>query len=309
MVWPMDLHLTPDVSAFQAVLARLSPEDRARVDAAVEPAAVRAAEAAPHWDFEMPAKAVDGLLGQGVSDDVRRGLVAAWALGLPDRVKAMALPAEVLALYPYWIDQLAAFLSKAEGDYDFDHWSKDVRFSLALSVPGAKSQVIDLSSPVGPGQIIKHVREGWGFGPLFRYLAAGAKREPWLEVHTESRWLRGFNEDGWNEAWATAAEICRTRPELAGMIGSSWFYDPPLTEISPRLAHLRLNPLKGGAFMVHQGPGEIHTERAGTASASRKALIDSGEYTARSWLMVWPRKELIAWADRRKMEEAASHQA
>ena len=136
--------------------------------------------------------------------------------------------------------------------------------------------------------------------PLFRYLAAGARREPWLEVHTESRWLRGFNEDGWNEAWATAAELCRARPELAGMIGSSWFYDPPLTEISPRLAHLRLNPLKGGAFMVHQGPGEIHTQRAATASASRKALIDAGEYTARSWLMIWPRKELIAWADRRK---------
>ena len=84
------------------------------------------------------------------------------------------------------------------------------------------------------------------------------------------------------------------------MIGSSWFYDPPLTEISPRLAHLRLNPLNGGAFMVHQGPAPIHTERAATASASRKALIDSGEYTARSWLMIWPRKELVAWADRRK---------
>ncbi len=84
------------------------------------------------------------------------------------------------------------------------------------------------------------------------------------------------------------------------MIGSSWFYDPPLTEISPRLAHLRLNPLKGGAFLVHQGPGEIHTERAATASASRKALIDSGEYVARSWLMVWPRKQLIAWADARR---------
>ena len=48
-------------------------------------------------------------------------------------------------------------------------------------------------------------------------------------------WL--LDEDGWNEAWATAAELCRGRPELAGMIGSSWFYDPPLTEISPRLAH------------------------------------------------------------------------
>ncbi|WP_295218227.1 hypothetical protein [uncultured Brevundimonas sp.] len=296
----MDMHLTPDVAAFHAVLARLSPENRSRVDAAVIPAAQKAAEAAPHWDFEMPAKAVDALLGSDASDDVRRGLVAAWALQLPDRAAAMNLPAEVMALYPYWIEQLAGFLDKAEGDYVFDHWSKDVRFTLALSVPGAKSQVIDLSSPVGPGQIVKHVRDGWGVKPLFRYLAAGAKREPWLEVHTESRWLRGFNEDGWNEAWATAAELCRARPELAGMIGSSWFYDPPLTEISPRLAHLRLNPLKGGAFMVHQGPGEIHTERAGTASASRKALIDSGEYTARSWLMIWPRKELIAWADRRK---------
>lgn len=300
MLSNMDMHLTPDVAAFQAVLDRLSLGDRARVDAALAPAAAKAVEAAPHWDFELPAKAVDLVLGPDASNDVRRGLVAAWTLQLPDRVQAMALPAEVIALYPYWIEQLAAFLTKADGDYDFDHWSKDVRFSLALSVPGAKSQVIDLSSPVGPGQIITHVRQGWGLKPLFRYLAAGAKKEPWLEVHTESRWLRGFNEDGWNEAWATAAEICRTRPELAGMIGSSWFYDPPLTEISPRLAHLRLNPLNGGAFMVHQGPAPIHTERAGTASASRKALIDSGEYTARSWLMVWPRKELIAWADRRK---------
>jgi len=300
MLVAMDLHLTPDVAAFQAVLARLSADDWARVDAASLAAAAKAAEAAPHWDFEMPAKAVDAVLGAGVSDEVRRGLIASWALQLPDRVAAMGLPPEVLALYPYWIEQLAGFLTKAQGDYEFDHWAKDVRFTLALSVPAARSQVIDLSSPVGPGQIIKHVRDGWGFAPLFRYLKAGAKREPWLEVHTESRWLRGFNEDGWNDAWATAAELCRMRPELAGMVGSSWFYDPPLTEISPRLAHLRLNPLKGGAFMVHQGPGDIHTERASAASASRKALIDSGEYTARSWLMIWPRRELIAWADRRK---------
>ena len=300
----MDMHLTPEVAAFQAVLARLSDTDRARVEATMGPAAEAAVEAAPHWDFEMPAKRVDAVLGDA-SDAVRRGLVAAWALQLPDRTAALHLPAEVMALYPYWIEQLAGFLDKAQGAYDFDHWSKDVRFSLALSVPAAKSQVIDLSSPLGPKQIVRHVLDGRGVGPLFRYLAAGAKKAPWLEVHTESRWLRGFNEDGWNEAWATAAEICRGRPELAGMIGSSWFYDPPLTEISPRLAHLRLNPLKGGAFMVHQGPGDIHTERAGAASASRKALIDSGQCVARSWLMVWPRRELIAWADRRKAEAAA----
>ena len=94
----MDMHLTPDVAAFHAVLARLSPDDRARVDAAAGPAAQKAAEAAPHWDFEMPAKAVDAFLGAEASDEVRRGLIAAWALQLPDRVAAMALPAEVMAL-------------------------------------------------------------------------------------------------------------------------------------------------------------------------------------------------------------------
>ena len=67
------------------------------------------------------------------------GLIAAWALQLPGRAAAMRLPPQVMALYPYWIDQLAAFLDKAEGDYVFDHWSKDVRFTLALSVPGARS--------------------------------------------------------------------------------------------------------------------------------------------------------------------------
>jgi hypothetical protein len=302
----MDTQSTNPAEAFQSVLDTLSAEERARVRS-VQEAAARAAEAAaPHWDFELPAKAVDGVLGHDATDALRRGLIAAWALELPLRAASLNLPTAVMDLYPYWTERLAAYLSKAEGAYDRDHWAKDVRFALALSVPGARSQVIDLSSPLGPRQILQHVQDGRGLEPLVRYVQARGWGRPWLEVHTEARWLKDFHEEGWNRAWATAAEICRSRPELGGMIGSSWFYDPPLTEISPRLAHLRLNPLEGGAFMVHQGPSDIHTERASTASPSRKALIDSGQYVARSWLMVWPRRELIAWADRRKAEPAAA---
>ncbi|HRO32276.1 MAG TPA: hypothetical protein PLQ03_02575 [Brevundimonas sp.] len=295
----MDMQITPPAARFQAVLSRLKPVELAAVQAAAEPAAQAAAAAAAHWDFSLPAARVDQVLGQDASDVVRRGLIAHWALTTPERAAAAGMPPAVMDLYPFWLDKLAGFLDLADDPYDADFWAKDVRFVLALSVPGARSQVIDLSSPMGPGQVIRHVREGWGFKAIFDYLRAG-HRKTWLEVHTESRHLDDFNEDGWNRAWATAAEICRARPDLAGMIGSSWFYDPPLTEISPRLAHLRLNPLNGGAFMVHQGPAEIHTQRAATASPTRKALIDSGEYTARSWLMVWPRKALIAWADARR---------
>ncbi|HAJ01949.1 MAG TPA: hypothetical protein DCL55_01690, partial [Brevundimonas sp.] len=112
----------------------------------------------------------------------------------------------------------------AADPYDRDFWAKDVRLSLALSVPGARTQMIDLSSPMGPGQVLRHAREGWGWSVIPAYAAAQAWK-PWLEVHTESRELSDFNEAGWDRAWATAAEILKTRPEMAGMLGSSWFYD------------------------------------------------------------------------------------
>lgn len=297
------LTLTPEqIAAFNRVLDRLSPEDRARVEALAGPAAEAAAGAAAHWDFCLPATTVDGLIGDGpeqeASAELRRGLIARWGLELPGRVAAEALPTACLGLYPDHIDRLAAFLEGDSGPYDEDYWAKDVRLSLALSVPGAQTQVIDLSSPLGPGVVVRNGRDGYGWSQAPRWIAARGWR-PWLEVHTEARHLSDFNEAGWDRAWATAAAILKTRPRLAGMIGSSWFYDPPLETISPRLTYLRANPVNGGAFLLHQGPGEIHSQRAAASSPTRRALIDSGDYTPRSWIVAWPRHALIAWAEGR----------
>lgn len=294
---------TQQTAAFAAVLAKLSPDDQARIAALAPDAARAAALSAPHWDFDQPAhraeEALADAFGPALTDDHRRALVAHWALEMPRRIAAETLPRVVRQLYPEWIDRLAAFLTAAADPYDRDFWAKDVRISLVLSVPGARTQMIDLSSPMGPGQVLRHAREGWGWSVIPAYAAAQAWK-PWLEVHTESRELSDFNEAGWDRAWATAAEILKRRPEMAGMLGSSWFYDPPLETISPRLAYLRLNPLRHGAFMVHQGPGDIHTQRAATSSPTRKALIEAGEYTARSWIVAWPRTALIRWAQGRE---------
>jgi len=302
--------LSPDhAQAFRAVIARLAPEDRAAVETLAPHAAAAARTAAPHWNFDLPSHAVDEALeaafGPRLTDDHRRALMALWALDLPGRAAAENLPPEVHALYPEWVGRMAAFLTEAAGPYERDFWAKDVRLSLALSVPGARTQMIDLSSPLGAGQVLRHAREGWGWAVIPAYARAQAWK-PWLEVHTESRELCDFNEAGWDRAWATAAEILKRRPDMAGMLGSSWFYDPPLEEISPRLAYLRLNPLKHGAFMIHQGPGDIHTERAATSSPTRKALIEEGKYVARSWIVAWPRAALIRWADARKAQALAA---
>lgn len=295
--------LTPaHVEAFQAVRDRLSPADRDRVDAASVEAVDPARAAASHWNFDLPAHAADAALGSDATDDMRRALVATWALEMNDRIAAANLPVAVTELHPYWLDQLAAFLTAADGAYDRDHWAKDVRFALVLSVPGARTQTIDLSSPMGPGQVLRNGRDGYGWSQAAAYMKAGGWKKAWLEVHTESRHTEDFTEAGWDRAWATAAAICKSRPELAGMIGSSWFYDPPLETISPRLGYLRLNPLKGGAFIIHQGPAAIHSERCGATSPTRRAMIESGEYLPRSWLVAWPRASLIAWAERRAAE-------
>ena len=295
--------LTPAwIAAFEAVLNKVPAEDRARIAALAPAAAEAAADSAPHWDFDQPGHraeaALSGTFGPAVTDDHRRALIAYWALEMPGRIATADLPQASLELYPEWIGRLADFLTAAADPYDGDFWAKDVRISLVLSVPGARTQMIDLSSPMGPGQVLRHAREGWGWSVIPSYIAAQSWK-PWLEVHTESRELSDFNEAGWDRAWATAAEICKRRPQMAGMLGSSWFYDPPLEQISPRLAYLRVNPLKHGAFLLHQGPGEIHTQRAATSSPTRAALIEKGEYTARSWIVAWPRAALIRWADSR----------
>lgn len=302
--------LTPaQIAAFETVLARVPAEDRARLHDLKAAAAAAAEASAPHWDFDQPAhRAAEALaeaFGPALTDAHRRALVAIWALEMPVRVPAADMPPAVMALYPEWIQRLADFLTAAPDPYDRDFWAKDVRIALVLSVPGARTQMIDLSSPMGPGQILRHAREGWGWSVIPAYAAAQAWK-PWLEVHTESRELGDFNEAGWDRAWATAAEILKRRPDMAGMLGSSWFYDPPLERISPRLAYLRVNPLKHGAFLVHQGPGDIHTQRAATSSPTRAALIEKGEYTARSWIVAWPRAALIRWADAREPEMQAA---
>ncbi|WP_421731371.1 hypothetical protein [Brevundimonas sp.] len=298
-----------NIEAFKAVRNRLDAAALTRVDIASVEAVDPAKAAASHWNFDLPSHAADLALGEDATDEMRRALVATWALELPGRAVAADLPPEVMELYPFWLDRLAEFLAASEGEYDRDFWAKDVRFSLALSVPGALTQTIDLSSPMGPGQVVRNGRDGYGWSQLIAYVKAQGWKKAWLEVHTESRHTHDFNEAGWDRAWATAAAICKRRPELAGMIGSSWFYDPPLETISPRLGYLRLNPLKGGAFIIHQGPAPIHSERCGATSPTRRAMIESGEYLPRSWLVAWPKSTLIPWADARAAAMKADEKA
>ena len=291
----------PQIHALTAILDSLSPHDRERLAQLLPEAETAAIEVAPHWDFELCAKRVDQVIGTPCSDPatfaLRRGLLARWAQTLPVRLDAMNLPPQIMALYPAWTDRLIDFLNSDADHYDQDFWSKDVRFVLGLSVPANRTVVLDLSSPLGPRQVVMNAAKGHGIAPVFGWLGTRGWG-CWLENHTDSRELGDFNPEGWEKMWAHAAAILKTRPHLAGAIGSSWFYDPQLEEVSPRLAYLRQMPLANGAFSIHQGPHPIHTERASAKSPTRRALIELGQYVPCSYVIAWPRRSLIQWAER-----------
>jgi hypothetical protein len=291
----------PSLEPFARLREDLDQHTRARVEWAADAGEAMALQAAQHWDFNAPAAAADSALRRGEAaegdphalDELRRALVARWALDLPARLARLNLPPEVLALYPQALAILAQTLT-APGPYDPDHWAKDVRLVLGLTVP-CGAQLVDLHARIGPGEVLRHaVQRSDPLTPL-RYLAATG-RGPWAQIHTEQRHLDDFNPAGWDACYVRIARLLERRPELRGMMGSSWFYDPPLRGISPRLAYLQERPLQNGAFLVHQGTGPLYTERATQTSPTRRKLVEAGEYTPRSWILAWPRAAMIRWA-------------
>ena len=294
--------LTAQTAAFESVLDSLPAEALAQARRWAAPAATAAVAAGAHWSFNRPAEAVEAVVGSKLSSDLRRGLVALWALDVWSRVPP--LPQEVLALYGEAIDRLAAFLKETGQAYDPDYWVKDLRFVLGLTSPSG-AQVVDLHARLGPGELVRGALAARDPSAPLTYLAAQGWG-PWFQIHTESRHLDEFTPEGWDRTWLRIAALLRSRPEARGVLGASWFYDPPLKAISPRLAYLQDRPVDNGAFLLLQGADPLSRERATATSPTRRQLVESGEYLPRSWIMAWPRAALLRWAAGSQASAAAA---
>lgn len=237
------------------------------------------------------------------SDRVRRAAIASLAIAMSARPPARPLPISIEALYPRTFQVLAEYLANS-AVYDPDCYAKDARFVAGVTVP-AGAQLVDLQFADGWGSdlrsLLRHV------AMIGRLSLAGDARgaamlcrpeswNNWLEIHTDQRNLEDFNEGGWDDCYRRIADILRGRSELAGLWGASWFYDPQLLEISPRLAYLQERPLERGAVMVRLRGGAIHAQRAAQTSPTRTSLIAAGRYRPICYAMFWPRRELLAWA-------------
>lgn len=281
----------------RATLASLAAHLPARSDQWRAIAAETATKAGRQWDVMAPALALDSAIqSAGFSADVvtRKAIVAAFALELPDRIRSMHLPEPVLSLYPRAFDMLLRSLQDEAEHYTFDFYGKDVRLVLGLSVP-AGAQFVDLYARLGPKVILRQLTRPGGLRAGLSYSLAGGYR-PWLQIHTDTRDVSDFNEEGWNACYLKVAALLKRDPSLVGLIGNSWFYDPALLQISPRLGYLQ-KPFDHGAFRIWTGATELDKKRAGSKSSTRKAMIEAGTYVPTSYILAWPRHALLKWAE------------
>lgn len=256
--------------------------------------------------FAAAVAAAQNALPRPVLVDMYRLLVAQLALQLDSTWADRRLTPDLLELVPGAASRLLAQLrAPADPDYVFpgDYFVKDLRFAAGLTVPGG-AEVLDLRSKPGL-RVLLHLLRRQPAPAHLRALLSGSRADPWFRIHTEKRYLRHFHEAGWDAFYRRVAGLLVLHPEVQGVVGTAWFFDPQLDEVSPRLGYLR-NPLARGAFLVEGRTSQFDVVSATTNSEARKQLYEQGRYVPVPHTLVWPRQALLEWARGQESNEPSA---
>jgi hypothetical protein len=109
-----------------------------------------------------------------------------------------------------------------------------------------------------------------------------------------------YSEEQRNLVRLRVAAMMRANPHIKGFMGGGWLYDPALDDISPHLAFGRRLLCANRAWLFYSGLDR--TGGALSTSKKRRQLYDEGKYLPRSYLIAWPRKAMLKWADNQKTQ-------
>jgi hypothetical protein len=228
-------------------------------------------------------------------------LLADFIAQSPERLRDFPSPESVI---PHTAHELSRILADIETQPEearnltSDPFLKDLSLSRLDSFP-CVAQIVEKRSGIprriAAREFLRAFRQLLRLGVSSRFRYA-----PFFEIHTHTPMLGGFTPEGWDQCYLLVADLLVQYPDYHALVGGSWFYDPLLDGISPRLAYLRKTPVDGGAFLIRAGSTNSDIVNATATSETRRKLYEEGKYHPTGWLMIWPREALLAWARQRR---------
>lgn len=201
------------------------------------------------------------------------------------------------SLLPYYQENIARILQRACQPEAWTRSSRDDIFLKDLGIlrmwliPCA-SHLVFRNSGV-PRSLVLRQRPDRMLRALTFFGLNSRGFSPFLENHVHPQMLEHFTPEGRKRCYALVAELLQRWPESRGLMGLSWYYDPVVGTISPRLAYLHNVPERGGALFLPAGSSPDVVSGATSTSETRKKLFEAGKYLPTRYLMAWSKRDLL----------------
>jgi hypothetical protein len=216
------------------------------------------------------------------------------------RLGAMNLPDEIRLRYEASFQRIARSIERktaAPGYYLAPQLCKDLGICMLRIIP-AGMQIVNLFRLPGALFYKSSLRQWLAWVRLVIQMGGIS---PFYEMHAhaaDTKSMLEYSPAGYVQLFRRVAELLRRNPEVKGVVETGWLCDPALEEISPELSYVRAVVVENGGRIFLAGPcsaAGIHD--ATVFSSTRKRLYEEGKYLPKEYALVWPRKELLAWAD------------
>lgn len=224
-----------------------------------------------------------------------------------ERFKSALLTDDVIHLFCQNFERILKAMDQYPPEFyqhSNDKFSKDLSVCLLRLIPMG-AQKVNVNGI--PRRIMIKAGPASGFGMFINILSEMGGFRPLYELHTDehdSSALFEFTPDGWDRFYVRVAAMMELNKDIKGIFGISWFFDPQLERISPRLNFLRERPLQNGGRFFFVTQNKNGSGGALARSATRQRLFEKGEYIPANYILIWPRKQLIQWANSMKRDSA-----
>ncbi|MGF1769360.1 hypothetical protein L4D06_18505 [Enterovibrio makurazakiensis] len=208
----------------------------------------------------------------------------------------VTMPTMVIDSIKEWFEYLADDIATGsyEPDVHSDLFRKDIAIS-ALNMWPSRSICHYEPRPL-PRRFLTANGIGQFVSAADMLLRKLNNRQNMYELHMEDRRTNpDFLEPGWRAFYLEIAQRLESEPHVSGIFAQSWFWDPSVIQASSKMAYLRTLPESGGAsfYLLESCDDAGHVA---LQNKKRRRLFDEGKYTPKSYLMIWPRDDIVRWA-------------